>query len=142
MHQSTGWLEGGLVSCYEKFVADVEILQILREQFTPIEVDEASIAFDAHDEVRHGGHFLGAAHTMERFRDCFWRPTLGSTENFQRWTANGSQDGAARASAIWRAKLDAYERPPLDDAIVAELEEYVERRRIEVDDPVPTAAHA
>ena len=39
----------------------------------PLEIDEAALAFDAHLEVGHGGHFLGAAHTMERFRDCFYR---------------------------------------------------------------------
>ncbi len=142
VHQSAGWLEGGLVACYEKFVSDVEILQILREQFTPLEVDAASMAFDAHDEVRHGGHFLGAAHTMERFRDCFYRPTLASTDNFERWTRLGARDGATRAAEIWPKKLEEWQRPPMDDAVRAELEEYVDRRRAELGDPVPTVAHA
>jgi trimethylamine--corrinoid protein Co-methyltransferase len=142
VHQSAGWLEGGLVTSYEKFVADVELLQMLRAQFTPLEIDEASLAFDAHDEVRHGGHFLGAAHTMERFRDCFYRPMLASTENFERWTRNGARDGAARAAELWRRRLEEYRRPPMDDALRAELEEYVDRRRIELGDPVPAVAHA
>ena len=142
VHQSAGWLEGGLVACYEKFIADVELLQILRAQFTPLEVDEASLAFDAHDEVRHGGHFLGAAHTMERFRDCFYRPMLASTENFERWNRLGARDGAARAAELWPKKLEEWQRPPMDDAVRAELEEYVERRRVELGDPLPTVAHA
>jgi trimethylamine--corrinoid protein Co-methyltransferase len=62
MH-AAGWLEGGLVSCYEKFIVDIELLQMLRVEFTPLEIDEASMAFGAHQEVGHGGHFLGAAHT-------------------------------------------------------------------------------
>ena len=73
MH-AAGWLEGGLVSCYEKFIIDIELLRELRVEFTPLEIDEASLAFGAHEEVGHGGHFLGAAHTMERFRECFYRP--------------------------------------------------------------------
>ena len=88
MH-SAGWLEGGLVSCYEKFIVDVELLRELRHEFTPLEIDEASLAFDAHLEVGAGGHFLGAAHTLERFRECFYRPLLSSTENFDRWTKKG-----------------------------------------------------
>ena len=68
MH-AAGWLEGGLVSCYEKFIIDIELLKMLRVEFTPLEIDEAALAFGAHEEVGHGGHFLGAAHTMERFRD-------------------------------------------------------------------------
>ena len=133
MH-SAGWLEGGLVAGYEKFVIDVELLQMLQHEFTPLEVDEASLAFGAHEEVGHGGHFLGAAHTMERFRTCFYRPMLSSSENYERWMRNGARDTATRAGEIYRKKLEEYEPPPLDDAIRAELEEYVVRRRAELGD--------
>jgi trimethylamine--corrinoid protein Co-methyltransferase len=134
--QSAGWLEGGLVTSFEKFAADCEILDLLQRQFSPLEVDEASLAFDAHVEVGQGGHFFGAQHTLERFRECFWRPTVASTENFDRWTKNGSLDHAARASRRWRAMLDEYERPPLDESIEEELVEFVERRAAEVGDTV------
>ena len=133
MH-SAGWLESGLVSCYEKFVIDIEILRMLQEEFTPLEVDEASLAFDAHLEVGQGGHFLGAAHTLERFRDCFYRPLLSSTENFERWNRLGARDAAERAGEIWRATLEEYEQPTLDEGVRAELEAYVTRRRAELGD--------
>ena len=133
MH-SAGWLEGGLVSCYEKFIVDIELLRMLRVEFTPLEIDEASLAFGAHEEVGHGGHFLGAAHTMERFRECFYRPLLSSTANYERWLKLGGKDTTARAGEICAKTLDAYEPPPLDDAIRAGLEEYVTRRRAELGD--------
>jgi trimethylamine--corrinoid protein Co-methyltransferase len=133
MH-SAGWLEGGLVSCYEKFIIDIELLRQLRVEFTPLEIDEASLAFGAHSEVGHGGHFLGAAHTMERFRECFYRPMLSSTANFERWLKLGAKDTAARAGDIWRKQLENYTPPPLDDAIRAELDEFVIRRRRELGD--------
>jgi trimethylamine---corrinoid protein Co-methyltransferase len=133
MH-TAGWLEGGLVASAEKLVIDVQVLEMLQKEFTPLEFDEASLAFDAHDEVRHGGHFLGAAHTMERFRTCFYRPFLSSSENYERWMRNGAKDTAARAAEIARTKLEAYEPPPLDDAIREELEAYVIRRRTELGD--------
>jgi trimethylamine--corrinoid protein Co-methyltransferase len=136
--QSAGWLEGGLVTSFEKFAADVEILDLLLHQFTPIEVDEGSLAYGAHVEVGHGGHFFGAEHTLERFRDCFWRPTVASTENNDRWTRNGSMEQAARATVRWRELLETYEAPPLDDAIEQELVEFVERRAVELGDPVPS----
>ncbi len=134
--QSAGWLEGGLVTSFEKFVADCELLDLLIHQFTPVEVDEASLAFDAHVEVGQSGHFFGAAHTLERFRDCFWRPTVASTENHDRWTRNGSLDHAARASRRWERMLESYEQPPLDEAIEQELVEFVESRAAELGDPV------
>jgi len=133
MH-SAGWLEGGLVSCYEKFIIDIEILRMLQHEFTPLEIDEASLAFGAHEEVGAGGHFLGAMHTLERFRECFYRPLLSSTENFDRWSRNGGRDATERAGEIWRKTLEEYEQPPIDEAVDAELQEYVTRRRAELGD--------
>ena len=133
MH-AAGWLESGLVSCYEKFIVDVEILRMLQWEFAPLEVSEETLAYSAHEEVGHGGHFLGAVHTLERFRECFYRPLLSSTENFERWKRNGGRDAAERAGEIWRKTLEEFEQPPLDDAIRDELAEYVTRRRAELGD--------
>jgi trimethylamine---corrinoid protein Co-methyltransferase len=133
MH-AAGWLEGGLVSCYEKFIIDVELLRMLRVEFTPLEIDEESLAFGAHEEVGHGGHFLGAQHTMERFRECFYRPLLSSTANYERWVRLGAKDATARAGEICAKTLAEYQAPPLDDGIRAELEEFVTRRRAELGD--------
>ena len=102
--------------------------------FAPLEIDEASLAFSAHEEVGAGGHFLGAVHTLERFRECFYRPLLSSTENFDRWSRNGGRDATARAAELWRSTLESYEQPPLDDGIRTELEEFVTRRRTELGD--------
>ena len=131
---SAGWLEGGLVASYEKYVVDVQILEMLQHEFTPLEIDEASLAFGAHEEVGHGGHFLGAMHTMERFRDCFYRPFLSSSDNYERWTRLGAFDTADRAGQIADKTLEEYEAPALDDTIREELEDFVIRRRAELGD--------
>src|SRR3546814_4815837 len=39
MH-GAGWLEGGLCASFEKFVLDVEMLQMMSEVLTPLEVSE------------------------------------------------------------------------------------------------------
>jgi trimethylamine--corrinoid protein Co-methyltransferase len=138
---AAGWLEGGLVSCYEKFILDIELLRMLKHEFKPLEVTKESLAFDAHEEVGSGGHFLGAAHTLAHFRDCFYRPLLSSTDNFDRWTKNGGEDAAARAANLWRETLENYEQPPIDEGVRSELREYVARRRVELgDEPVPAPA--
>src|SRR5688572_15973394 len=140
MH-AAGWLEGGLVSCYEKFIVDIELLRMLKHEFQPLEVTEESLAFDAHQEVGSGGHFLGAAHTLMHFRDCFYRPLLSSTDNLDRWTKGGGLDATARAGEIWRKTLEDYEQPPIDEGVRSALRDYVARRRIELgDEPVPTPA--
>jgi trimethylamine--corrinoid protein Co-methyltransferase len=133
MH-TAGWLDGGLVASYEKFVIDVQVLEMLKTEFQPMEITEESLAFGAHEEVGHGGHFLGAAHTMERFRTCFYRPFLSSSDNYEKWMRTGARDTAARAKEIVAKKLAEYEQPPLDEAIREELEAYVVRRRAELGD--------
>jgi trimethylamine--corrinoid protein Co-methyltransferase len=134
VEHAAGWLESGLVASFEKFIVDIEMLRMLQEEFTPLEVDEASLAYGAHEEVGHGGHFLGAAHTLERFRTCFYRPLLSSTENFERWKSKGSRDAAERAGEIWRRTLEEYEQPAIDPDVRAEFEAYVVRRRAELGD--------
>jgi trimethylamine--corrinoid protein Co-methyltransferase len=133
MH-SAGWLESALVSCYEKFIVDVEQLRMLQAAFEPLRIDEEALAYSAHQEVGQGGHFLGAAHTLERFRECFYRPLVSSTENFERWNRNGANDTAARASEIWKKTLEEYEKPPIDADLEAQLKAFVDRRRIELGD--------
>src|SRR3954465_8370784 len=133
MH-SAGWLESGLVSCYEKFVVDVELLRMLQYMFQPLHINEETLAYSAHQEVGQGGHFLGAVHTLERFRECFYRPLLSSTENYERWNRNGGKDAAARASEIVQKMLEEYEGPEMDAGLKEELKAYVDRRRTELGD--------
>jgi trimethylamine--corrinoid protein Co-methyltransferase len=133
MH-SAGWLESALVSCYEKFVTDVELLRMMYHVFQPLEINEETLAFSAHQEVGQGGHFLGAVHTLERFRECFYRPLVSSTENYERWNRNGGRDTATRANDIWKKTLEEYEEPPMDEALKEELKAYVDRRRTELGD--------
>jgi trimethylamine--corrinoid protein Co-methyltransferase len=140
--QSAGWLEGGLVTSYEKFVADCELVDLMCHQFSPVAFDDSALAFDAYEEVGDTGHFFGVTHTLERFRDCFWRATVATTENHDRWTRNGSKDHAARASERWHALLDEYEQPPLDEAVEQELREFVERRARELGETVDLSVGA
>ncbi len=129
---AAGWLESGLVASFEKIVVDLDVLATLRRSFTPLEVDEASLAFDAHVEVGHGGHFFGCAHTMERFRDCFHRPLLATTLNVEAWQEAGAKDANTRAGEVWPALVDGAETPPLNEALAAAVDGFIERRTVEL----------
>jgi trimethylamine--corrinoid protein Co-methyltransferase len=133
MH-AAGWLESALVSCYEKFVTDIETLRMMHEVFKPLEINEETLAYSAHQEVGQGGHFLGAVHTLERFRECFYRPIVSSTENYERWSRNGGNDTATRANGVWKKTLEEYEEPAMEPALKEELKAYVDRRRTELGD--------
>jgi len=123
-----GWLEGGLVASYEKYIIDAEMLQIMAEFFTPTEVSESTLAIDAIRDVGHGGHFFGTAHTLERYETAFYTPLLSDWRNFQQWSADGSVDATNRATKVWKQMLVEYEQPKLDPAVAEELRAFVERR--------------
>lgn len=134
--QSAGWLEGGLGVSFEKFVADCELLDLLVHQFSPVDFDEGALAFDAYEEVGDAGHFFGVAHTLERFRSCFWRPSVATTDNFDRWGQRGSTDHATRAGARCEELLASYAAPPLDSTVEKEVTEFVEERAAELGDRI------
>ncbi len=70
---------------------------------------------------------------MRRFRTAFHRTEFFDHDSFEQWEAAGAKDAAARAAVSWRALLDRWEDPGLDDAIDAELQDFMARRRREID---------
>ena len=137
VYHAAGWMEGGLQASYEKLVLDVEMLQHMMEYLTPIELTEADLAFDAMERVPTGGHFFGDQHTMERYENAFYSPMLSDWQNHGAWTDSGAQTATQRATGIWQTALADYQQPPMDDAIVAELDDYVARRKEEIGDGEP-----
>ena len=131
VHHAAGWLEGGLTASFEKAVLDAEMLQTMAEFLRPMTVDEDSLAFDAIAEVPPGGHFFGAAHTLERYDTAFYDPLLSDWRNFETWEEDGARTATERANAIWKALLRAFEAPALDEAVVEALDAFVARRKEE-----------
>jgi trimethylamine--corrinoid protein Co-methyltransferase len=108
---AAGWLEGGLSFGYEKFLNDVESLQMLAELCTRPGATENDLALDALAEVAPGGHFFAAAHTMARYEQAFYPPLLSDLSNFGTWEANGAQTSGQRATALWQRVLADFQPP-------------------------------
>ena len=125
---AAGWMEGGLVASYEKFVLDCDLLQMVTAFMQPLEINEDSLGLDAIREVGPGGHFFGAAHTLARYTDAFYAPMISDWRNYQQWAADGGPRAWQRANALWKQALAEYEPPPIDPAIVEELDAFVARR--------------
>ena len=98
MH-GAGWLEGGLVASFEKFVLDVDLIQMVMEFLTPVDMSEDALGLDAIREVGPGGHFFGARHTLARYEKAFYAPIISDWRNFQQWQAAGSPDAMVKANA-------------------------------------------
>ncbi|CUH53389.1 trimethylamine methyltransferase family protein [Shimia marina] len=134
MLHSCGWLEGGLVSSFEKFVMDADQLGVLHKLAAGVAYDENAQAMDAVREVGPGGHYLGCAHTQANFKDAFWRSDLLDYKPFETWEDEGARDTQALAAARVAELLGAYEAPPLDPEVEARLRAYVEEKKASMPD--------
>jgi trimethylamine--corrinoid protein Co-methyltransferase len=128
---AAGWLEGGLTASYEKFILDVEMLQMFAEVFQPVGTSPEEIALEAVEEAGIGGHFFATAHTMQRYRDAFYSPLVSDWRNYGSWAEDGARTATERATTKSRDVLASFQPPPLDPAIREELAEFVARRRRE-----------
>ena len=128
---SAGWMEGGLVASFEKAIIDVDMLQMMAVFLEGITVDDTELALDAIAEVGAGGHFFGAAHTLERYESAFYAPLVSDWSNYEAWVEAGASTAEQRANRIWKQVLAEYEPPPLEDDRREELEAYVAKRTAE-----------
>jgi trimethylamine--corrinoid protein Co-methyltransferase len=128
---AAGWLEGGLTASFEKYVLDVEMLQMFAELFQPVPATAEEIGLEAVAEVGPGGHFFAAAHTMQRYRDAFYAPLVSDWRNYGAWAEDGARTATERAGEKWREILAAFQPPALDPAVEEALSEFVARRRAE-----------
>ncbi len=134
MLHACGWLEGGLVASYEKFVMDADQLGALHQIAKGVDVSEDAQAMAAIREVGPGGHYLGCAHTQANFKTAFWRTDLLDYKPFETWDEEGARDTQALAGARVRKLLDTYRQPTLDPEIEARLNDYVAAKKASMPD--------
>jgi trimethylamine--corrinoid protein Co-methyltransferase len=129
MLHSCGWLEGGLVSSFEKFVMDADQLGTLHHLARGVEIDANAQAMDAIREVGPGGHYLGCEHTQKNFKSAFWKSDLLDYKPFETWEDEGARDTQALATARVEKMLNDYVQPPLDPGIAEGLADFVAAKK-------------
>ncbi len=129
---AAGWLEGGLAVGYEKFILDDDQLGMFATFTKGFDMSENGQAMDALRTNPHGNHFLGTEHTFKNFENAFYRSEIADNNSYEQWLDEGSLNAAQRANVIWKKRLAAYEPPAIDDAIDAELTEYITKRKAEL----------
>ena len=130
MH-AAGWMEGGLHAGFEKMVIDADLIGMISEFLRPLSFSDDDLAFDAMKEVGPGGHFFGCEHTQSRYRNAFFSPMISDWRNFETWREAGSPTAYDKANRLYKEKIAAYTPPPIDDAIRAELDAFVAKRKAE-----------
>ncbi|MEE9588226.1 MAG: trimethylamine methyltransferase family protein [Hyphomicrobiaceae bacterium] len=134
---AAGWLEGGLVSSYEKFIMDVDQLAMMQRFAEGIDLSENGQALDALKEVGPGNHFLGCGHTQANFEAAFYRSIVADNNSFEQWEAEGSQRIENRANGLAREWLRSYVAPAIDQGLDEALQGFIRGRK----EAMPDAFH-
>ncbi|WRH61262.1 MAG: trimethylamine methyltransferase family protein [Fuscovulum sp.] len=134
MLHACGWLEGGLVSSYEKYVMDADQLGTLHHLAQGIFMDANGQGMDAIREVGPGGHYLGCEHTQANFKSAFWRSDLFDYKPFETWAEEGSRDTMQLANERVKKQLNDYQQPALDEGIREALDEFVAKKKASMPD--------
>ncbi len=127
-----GWLEGGLTASLEKIAIDAEMLRSWAEICRPRTVDDGELALDAIRATPAGGHYFGAAHTLQRYERAFWRPILSDWSNYENWRDAGARDATSRAADVFKAALGSYAPPPLGTEILEAVDAFIAQRREQI----------
>ncbi|MFZ0013663.1 MAG: trimethylamine methyltransferase family protein [Acidimicrobiia bacterium] len=126
---TAGWLEGGLVMGYEKFIHDADMAGMAPALVAGVDLSENGQAMEAILTTGPGQHYLGTEHTLANFETAFWRSTTAESNSFEQWEAEGAKDTQERAHERWRQMLSDYEAPPLDDDVDHRLRTWISGRK-------------
>ena len=133
---AAGWLEGGLVAGYEKFVLDADQLAMMQALANGMDLSERGQALDAIREVGPGGHFLGCAHTQANFETAFYQSMTSDYASYEQWSTEGRLTAEQRANKVWKQMLAEYEDPGIDPAVDEALQAFMAQRRAVLTDRV------
>jgi len=126
---AAGWLEGGLVSSFEKFVMDADQLGILHSVAKGVDVSENGQAMGAIREVGPGGHYLGCEHTQANFKNAFWRTQVLDYKPYETWAEDGEKDTMTLANERVKKLLNDYQQPKIDPSVDEALQAYIAKRK-------------
>lgn len=134
MMHAAGWLEGGMVTSFEKYVMDLDHIGALHRTLQGLSFDDNQMAYEAYRERQGREVFLGVGHTQRNFATANYRAELADTGPVEHWREAGSLNTAQRANRKWKAMLKAYQQPGIDDAVAQELSAFAAKRKSEMPD--------
>ncbi len=117
-----GTLDGGLASSLTQLVIDDEIVQFARRIAAKFDMDKEKLGIEAVGQAGPSGSFMASQHTYKHFRDEIrFYPNLLDFNSYSVWSRD-PQRLCERAENRVAYILKEHEVPPLEDAVVRELE--------------------
>jgi trimethylamine--corrinoid protein Co-methyltransferase len=126
---SAGILDSFAGMSYEKFVVDLEIIEMVKFYLKDMAVDADALSFDGIKEVGPGGQFLTALDTFKKCRTHSWNPEISL-----RGTVTGNTpDGKLFENINQKINKmqDGYQKPELDAEIQKDLRRYLKKSGVD-----------
>ena len=123
-----GQLGSYISMSFEKWILDEEVCRTLRRVLTAMDINVASIDVDTIKSLGSDGNYLTHPTTFKHCRSLY-QPVLFTRDDYQKWESEGSPLAANYAKKVLDARLDGYEKPPIDQGLEEALEAYVSQQK-------------
>ena len=130
-----GSLDGAAIFSPVQAMIDVELCRGLWQFYKGANISEDTLALDEIERigVGEGKSFLDSEHTLKHFRGALWLPKLLDISMWRDHAESTRERGMLeKADHRWREILGAWKRPDINDDMIAEVHEVVERAKREI----------
>jgi trimethylamine--corrinoid protein Co-methyltransferase len=121
IHDAGGLLESCLITSYEQYIIDNEMLGMVARVLHGIRVTPETLSFEQIKEVGPRGNFMGLRHTLASIRSEHYLPRLFDRSTYDTWEARGAKDIREVAREKAREILATHQVEPLPDEVREEL---------------------
>ncbi|MDT8378285.1 MAG: trimethylamine methyltransferase family protein [Desulfotignum sp.] len=128
---SAGILDSFGAISFEKFIMDLEIIQMIRFYLDDMIVDDTTLNFDLIDSVGPGGLFLTTMDTMKKCRTHTWNPSVALRGHLA-----GMSPHEKLLKNIQNARdqmLARYEPPGIDPGVLGAMDTFMRTKGVDPD---------
>lgn len=125
---SAGILDNFAAMSYEKFIMDIEMMDMVKYYMTDIEVSPDTLNLDLINAVGPGGQFLTSMDTMKKCRTHSWNPLIGVRGNISRKKVLDRY--YENINDKLKQILASYKQPDIDSGIRSELNKFMIRNGV------------
>ena len=128
MVHSAGILDSFAGISFEKFIMDIEMMEMTRSYLDDLQVDEETLHFDLIKEIGHGGLFLTSADTMKKCRTHTWNPKVAVRGSLKGMTP--SEKFLKNIETQKQKMLTTWKKPETDPEIGQQMAQYLRDKGI------------
>ena len=125
---SAGILDSFAAMSYEKFIMDIEMLDMIQFYSTDFQVNDATLNMDLIRKVGPGGQFLTSMDTMKKCRSQSWNPRVGVRGYIS--PEKALEQYYKNIDHTIKQMLDSYQKPDVDANVKNELDTFMKEQGV------------